>query len=193
MLRWGTAGALICDAVDGGRFLQALDVVALVDAAARAEADGAAAVFVSEGPLGDPFVLAAALSVSVPRVLLGTRVALPPYGRHPTLLAREATSLDLVCDGRAVLCFVPPFGEQLAEAVALCRAMWRDGTAHSAGPEFPVPGAVNLPRPATAHSPLLALDLTGFAAGSAPPAVDGLADLLLLPTDDPAVCRLECV
>jgi alkanesulfonate monooxygenase SsuD/methylene tetrahydromethanopterin reductase-like flavin-dependent oxidoreductase (luciferase family) len=175
-----------------GKFLQADDVVGLGDAGRQAEADGAAAVFVSRGTLGDPFVILAALSVTLPQVLLGARVGSPPRGRHPALLARESTSLDLVCDGRSVLCFVPPFGDELAEAIALCRAMWRDGTATTEGPAFPVSGAVNRPGPAGADSPLVALDLTG-SGGSVPPGLAGLADLLLLPTSDAAVCHLERV
>lgn len=192
VLKGRSAGALICVAVEG-RFLQAEDVAGLREEALRAEADGAAAVFVSEGALGDPFVLAAALSVSVPRVLVGTRLASPPQGRHPTLLAREATSLDLVSGGRAVLCFAPPFGEVFAEAVALCQAMARDGTAISDGPAFPVPGAVNKPAPSGKDRPLLALDLSGGEPLSAPPGLDGLVDLLLWPTDEPSVCRMERV
>jgi alkanesulfonate monooxygenase SsuD/methylene tetrahydromethanopterin reductase-like flavin-dependent oxidoreductase (luciferase family) len=176
-----------------GTFLQADDVAGLHAAAKEAEADGAAALFVGEGVLGDPFVLAAALSVSVPRVLLGARVASPPQGRHPTLLARETTSFDLVCDGRSVLCFEPPFGDELPEAIALCRSMWRDGTATSTGPAFPVPGAVNRPGPAGAKSPLVALDLTDPGHRLVPSGLHGVPDLLLLPTDDPVICRLERV
>jgi alkanesulfonate monooxygenase SsuD/methylene tetrahydromethanopterin reductase-like flavin-dependent oxidoreductase (luciferase family) len=175
-----------------GRFLQADDVAGLHAAARQAGADGAVALFVSEGPLGDPFVLAAALSVSVPRLLLGVRVVAPPHGRHPTLLARETTSLDLVCDGRSVLCFKPPFDDDLPEAIALCTSMWREGTATSEGPAFPVSGAVNRPGPASAESPLVALDLTD-PGHPEPPGVHGVTDLLLLPTDDPSICRLERV
>jgi alkanesulfonate monooxygenase SsuD/methylene tetrahydromethanopterin reductase-like flavin-dependent oxidoreductase (luciferase family) len=185
------ASAIICVAVEG-RFLHPDDVAGLHAAARRAVADGAAALFLSEGALGDPFVLAAALSVSVPDVLLGARVVSPPEGRHPTLLARETTSLDLVCGGRSVLCFIPPFGDDLAEAIALCRAMWRDGTATTQGPAFPVSGAANRPGPAGVDSPLVALDLTS-SGGLVPPVSDGLADLLLFPTSDDAICRLERV
>jgi len=150
---------------------------------------GAGAVFVSEAPLGDPIVLAAGLSQAVPDLLLGARLALAPDGRHPAMLARELTSLDLVCGGRSVLCFTPPFDDRLAEAIALCRALWRDGEADSAGPHFPVEHAVNRPRPAGAGSPLIALDLTG---GDARPVhLAGAADLLLHPTDDAALCRVE--
>ena len=117
-----------------GRFLQAGDVAGLRAQAVSAEAQGAGVLFVSEGPLGDPIVLAAGLGPSVPRVLLGARLGLAPDGRHPALLARDMTSLDLVCGGRSVLCFTPPFDDRLAEAITLCRAMWQDGEVASDGP-----------------------------------------------------------
>ena len=101
-------------------------------------------------------MLLAGLSDAVPGMRLGARVTLgagTEQARHPALLAREATSLDLVCGGRTMLCFAPPFGEGLEEAIVLCRAMWRDGTATSEGPVYPVPGAVNRPRPAGEGEP----------------------------------------
>jgi len=172
------------------RFLQAGDVAGLRTEAVGAAADGAHVLFVSRANLGDPFVLAAGLSPSVPGVLLGVRMGLSEDGRHPAMLAREVTSLDLVCGGRSVLCFVAPFDDQLAEAIALCRAMWRQGEADSSGPHFPVHAAVNRPRPAGDGSPLVALDLTG--GDELPPAIlSGAADLLVHRTDDPAVGRLE--
>jgi len=172
-----------------GRFLQGGDVAELRDQAVRAEADGAGAVFVSDGPLGDPVVLAAGLASLVHRVLLGVRTPLTA-GRHPAVLARDLTALDLVCGARSVLCVPPPFGEPetLIEAIGLCRALWREGVADG-GTHFPVVGAVNRPRPATGGSPLVALDLT--ANDEAAPALLGAADLLLRPTGDPAVCSLE--
>ncbi|MGD0748948.1 MAG: hypothetical protein ABSB68_14165 [Acidimicrobiales bacterium] len=172
-----------------GRFLRADDVAGLRAQAGSALEAGAGAVFLGESPLGDPIVLAAGLSPAVPDLLLGVRLALAADGRHPALLARELTSLDLVCGGRSVLCFTPPFDDRLAEAVALCRAMWRDGEATGAGPHFPVEQAVNRPRPPGPGSPLLALDLTG--GEEVPAALAGAADLLLQATDDTAVCRVE--
>jgi alkanesulfonate monooxygenase SsuD/methylene tetrahydromethanopterin reductase-like flavin-dependent oxidoreductase (luciferase family) len=162
-----------------GRLLEEHDAAGLRDAAVRAEAEGADAVFLGNGPLGDPFVLAAALSSFTRRVLLGVRVRLSDNERHPTVLAREATSLDLVCDGRTVLCFLPPFTDGVCEAIALCRALWRDGMAEHGGPEYPVEGAVNRPRP-SAPGPRVALDLT--EGGDVPPAqIVAAADLLLRP------------
>jgi alkanesulfonate monooxygenase SsuD/methylene tetrahydromethanopterin reductase-like flavin-dependent oxidoreductase (luciferase family) len=175
-----------------GRFLAADDLAGLRLQAAEAAAGGAAAVFLSESALGDPFVLAAGLSEVVPDLHLGVRVSLATDGRHPTMLAREATSLDLVCGPRTVLCFEPPptDPEVLAEALALCRSMWRNGEAMSQGPRYPVPAAVNRPVPATATSPLLALDLTGPDTGAAE-ALRGAVDLVLQPTDRVGACLLE--
>ncbi len=172
-----------------GRFLLADDVEGLRAQAARAEAEGVGIVLLSEGPLGDPIVLAAGLSPSVPGMSLGVRLSLSGDGRHPAVLAREVTSLDLVSGGRSVLCFTPPFCDRLVEAIALCRVMWHEGEADSEGPHFPVRSAVNLPRPAGPQSPLIALDLTGD--DEVPASLAGLADLLLHPTDDAIACRVE--
>jgi hypothetical protein len=173
------------------RFIQADDGPGLRAEAVRAEAQGAAAVFLGSGPLGDPVVLAAGLGDLVPGLLLGARIDLPADGRHPAMLARDVTSLDLVCGGRSVLCFAPPFTGELAEAISLCRAMWRAGDVVRAGPNFAVHVAPNRALPAREGSPRIALDLT---AGDGPPDdVAGRVDFLLYPTAVPAVCRLEKV
>jgi alkanesulfonate monooxygenase SsuD/methylene tetrahydromethanopterin reductase-like flavin-dependent oxidoreductase (luciferase family) len=178
-----------------GRFLQADDLAGLCAEATRAGARGAGAVFLSDGPLGDPFVVAAGLAPLLPGMLLGARTRLTPEGRHPAMLAREVTSLDLACGGRSVLCFVPPFTDALPEAIDLCRAMWRPGEVASDGPFFPVHAAASRPRPMGAGSPRIALDLT--AGDELPPFLVGAADLILRPigggADGAAACRLERV
>jgi alkanesulfonate monooxygenase SsuD/methylene tetrahydromethanopterin reductase-like flavin-dependent oxidoreductase (luciferase family) len=175
-----------------GRFLQAADVDSLRAEAVEAASQGAAAVILSEGALGDPIVLAAGLAPLLPDVLLGVRIALGRGDRHPAMLARDITSLDLVCGGRSVLCFGPPFTEPLAEAVSLCRALWQAGEVVSDGPHFPVRAAANRARPAGERAPLIALDLTG--GDTLPGAVAGSADLLLRPRPEaPDACLLERV
>jgi alkanesulfonate monooxygenase SsuD/methylene tetrahydromethanopterin reductase-like flavin-dependent oxidoreductase (luciferase family) len=171
-----------------GRILEAEDAGRLRDDAARAEAEGCDAVIVREGSLGDPVVLAAGLSPSLPRVLIGVQVQLSTDDRHPAVLARDVTTLDLVCGGRSLVCFGPPFDDELAEAIDLCRALWREGEATREGPHFPVRAAVNRPRPAGEGSPLIALDLTRGeeTAGS----VASAADLLLRPTGDAGLCEM---
>ena len=194
------SGAVSCLAVDAGplRILEAEDVAGLRAEAARARKDGIGAVRLASGPLGDPFVLLAGLSDAMPGVTLVARVVLSEDGRHPTLLAREATSLDLVDGGRTVLCFAPPFDEGLDEAIGICRAMWRDGTATNEGPIYPVTGAVNRPRPAGEGSPLIALDLTGSGARDEAGGSAALADMVIVRDEaggqaDGGVWRLERV
>lgn len=175
-----------------GRFLQASDTAGLRAEAARAGVEGAAAVFLSEDALGDPIVLAAGLGPVIPGMLLGARIGLDPEGRPPAMLARDLTSLDLVCGGRSVLCFAPPFTEQLAEAISVCRVLWRSGEARSDGPHFLVHAAANRSRPVQAGSPLVALDLT--AGDQVPAFLVGVPDVLLRPASNgPAACRLERV
>ena len=170
------------------RFLQADDVAGLREQAEWAEANGAGAVVIGEGPLGDPVVLAAGLSSSVHRALLGVRTSLTS-GRHPAVVAREMTTLDLVCGGRSVLCAAPPFGrpEALREAIELCRALWRQGVADG-GEHFPVERAVNRPRSFTDASPMVALELA--PTGELPEALVGVADLLLHPSPERSVWRM---
>ncbi len=193
MMQGCSPGVLTSLAVEG-RFLQAGDVAALREQAVGADAAGAGAVFVGEGTLGDPVVLLAGLSPAVSRVLLGPRLRLAPGGRHPAMIARELTCLHLVSGGRSILSFTPPFTppftEALVEAIVLCRAMWRDGEAASDGPHFPV-RAVCRPRPSGTRGPLVALDLTAEGGREPPTSLVRLADYLLRPTDDAAVCRLE--
>jgi alkanesulfonate monooxygenase SsuD/methylene tetrahydromethanopterin reductase-like flavin-dependent oxidoreductase (luciferase family) len=173
--------------------LQAKDVATLRAEAMRAREEGIEAVLVGQGPLGDPFVLLAGLSDAVPGLTLAARVVLGEDGRHPTLLAREATSLDLVDGGRTVLCLGPPFGEGLDEAIRICRAMWREGTAQSEGPVYPIGDALNRPTPAGDGSPLIALDLTGPGARDEAGGSAALADMVVVrdETGDGAAFRLE--
>jgi alkanesulfonate monooxygenase SsuD/methylene tetrahydromethanopterin reductase-like flavin-dependent oxidoreductase (luciferase family) len=174
-----------------GRFLRAPDVAGLRREAVRAESDGVDAVFVSEGPLGDPVVLAAGLSDSATAVMIGARVHLADGGRHPAMLARDLTSLDLVSGGRSVLCFRPPFdpAERLAEAIALCRALWHDDDGTTEGTYFRVKAPKNRARPATSSSPLVALDLS--ASVDAPASLTVLADLVLRADSETGWVRME--
>ena len=138
--------ALTCLAVEG-RFLQAGDTAGLRAEAVQAEAEGAAAVFLRAGDWATPSSWRPGWRPIVPRVLLGARVQLVPQERHPAMLARDITSLDLVSGGRSILCFAPPFIESLEEAISVCRALWRSGEAITEGPHFPVRAAANRSRP----------------------------------------------
>jgi hypothetical protein len=196
-MTWETRlGVLVCDAVEG-HFLRADTMAELRAQALRAQAGRAAAVFVSQGPLGDPIVLAAGLADLVPEVQLGVHIGLAEDGRHPAMLARDLTSLDLVCQGRSVLCFQPPFTEPLAEAITLCRALWHVGAVASGAPHFPAQAPASRARPSSEETPLVGLDLTEGDASPSSPGVPSdlidLVDLVLRSTPDPTVCRMEPV
>jgi alkanesulfonate monooxygenase SsuD/methylene tetrahydromethanopterin reductase-like flavin-dependent oxidoreductase (luciferase family) len=169
----------VCDAVEG-LFLDDLDLDALSARAERARRAGIDVVFLADGPLGDAIVLAGGLAATTPDLLFGVRTALgaAPH-RHPTVLARDLTTLDLVTGGRALLAFMSPFTPAVAEAIALCRGMWHEGIGVGDGPHFPVVGAINRPLPQRLGGPPIALDLTDGAVPD-----QGLiarADLVLLP------------
>jgi alkanesulfonate monooxygenase SsuD/methylene tetrahydromethanopterin reductase-like flavin-dependent oxidoreductase (luciferase family) len=170
----------VCDAVEG-RFLDQLDIAALRAAVTRAEPDGIDAVFLTDSAMGDAIVVAAGVAAGLaPGVLLGVRISLgdQPH-RHPTVLAREMTTLDHVSAGRSALAFAAPFSDATAEAITLCREMWRTGTASSEGPHYPAAGAINRPLPARPGGPPIALDLT---AGQTPDAsLLHRCDLVLVP------------
>ena len=173
----------MCDVVEG-LFLSGPDVGALRVAAERAGRDGIDVLFLRDGPLGDAIVLACAVGAWVPGILLGVRIDLEngPH-RHPTVLAREMTTFDRVCGGRAVLAFTGPFTEATVEAAALCREMWTSGVAVGAGPHYPVAGAINRPLPERVGGPPIALDLTDgpMAAPGAATGLLALCDLVLVP------------
>ncbi len=126
----------------------------------------------------------------VPDLLLGVRVELGPAERHPAMLGRDLTCLDLACGGRSVLCFAPPFTEQLAEAAHLCRALWRAGEVVGSGPHYPVQAAAGRARPTGERSPLIAFDLT--RGDELPDFLAGAGDLRLRAViGTPETCLME--
>jgi hypothetical protein len=179
-----------------GLFLNDVDVDTLQADARRARDDGVGVVFLADGPLGDAIVLAAGLAAGLaaeagarpaagaPDLFFAVRQQLGsvPH-RHPTVLAREMTTLDHVTGGQAMLAFLGPFTPSVAsataEAVALCRDMWRKGIGISEGPRYPAAGAVNRPLPHRPGGPPIALDVTD---GSVPDrALLSACDLVLVP------------
>jgi hypothetical protein len=176
---------IVCDAVEG-RLLSERDTAGLRATAERAGREGVEILFLENGPLGDAIVLATAVGSWVPGVLLGVRVDLGPQPhRHPTVLAREMTTFDRVCGGRAVLVFTPPFTGATTEAATLCRVMWTEGVAAGTGPHYPVAGAINRPLPERVGGPLIALDMIDAPGAAPPPALLALCDLVLVPAGAP--------
>ncbi|MGH8981276.1 MAG: LLM class flavin-dependent oxidoreductase [Acidimicrobiales bacterium] len=160
--------------------------------AARAAADAGAGVVWFRGAGGpatlscDACTIAAAAVDQVPGVHLGV-VSSVPLERHPAVLAREVTALDVVSDGRAAVLLqwsasdrssgIVEVSEQFAEAVAVCSAVLREEDPVFEGRHFHVAGALNRPPPVQEGGPPVfsgapagpaalasARDATGFGA-----------------------------
>ncbi len=171
----------MCNAVEG-RILEPSTLDELITTATTVDTGHVDALFIGDGLLGDAITLAAAIAGRTARILIGIRSEpeVHPH-RHPTVLARDMTTLDLLCHGRAVLVFGGPFSQDTTEAAALCRDMWRNGVAASEGPTYPVAGAINRPGPYSQQSPQMALDLTKGHEPSLE--LLALADLVLIPAE----------
>lgn len=120
------------------------------------------------GPVSDPmlegYTLLAALAARTSRVSLGTLVTGVTY-RNPALLAKIATTLDVISAGRAILGIgaawneeehdgygfeFPPIGERmdrLEEALQICRAMFTQARPSFEGRHYGVHEVLNEPRP----------------------------------------------
>jgi F420-dependent oxidoreductase-like protein len=115
-------------------------------------------------PILEAYTLLGALAARTEQVRLGTLVTGVTY-RNPALLAKMVTTLDVISKGRAVLGIgaawyepehiglgfeFPPVGERmdrLAEAVQVCRALFREEEPSFDGAYYRIAGARNVPRP----------------------------------------------
>src|SRR5919202_1112446 len=112
-----------------------------IDFARRAEAAGAHSVWVTERILDstpDVFVTLGAVAASTSRILIGTSVVLGVL-RPPLLLAKGATSVDVLSNGRLILGLgvgsraedfratevpIEQRGRRMDEAIAICELAW---------------------------------------------------------------------
>ncbi len=158
-LRFGTIGAL--------------DARGARETTARVEALGFDSLWVGDHvafplPILDPLLQLAQAAAFSERLSLGTSVYLLPL-RHPTLVAKQIATLDLLCDGRLVFgvglggefpleyaaCNVPlrERGARMSEAIPLLKRLWSGEPVDSAGPFYPFPAVQLLPRPRQAGGP----------------------------------------
>jgi alkanesulfonate monooxygenase SsuD/methylene tetrahydromethanopterin reductase-like flavin-dependent oxidoreductase (luciferase family) len=123
-------------------------------------------------PIFDGPTLLAALAVTTKRVRIGPLCS-PVTFRHPAILAKILTTVDVVSGGRAILGIgagwdadehhrygfpFPPPSERLGrleDAVQICRAMFDDVPASYRGTYHSIDEAFNVPRPVTERIPIL--------------------------------------
>ncbi len=120
--------------------------------AVAAEQHGAGAVWIADGGC-DPCTLAGGLVPATGRVVLGVVCDLAG-GRHPAVLARDVTALDVTSGGRAGV-LVEGAQSEVDEAVTICRALFAGQTLELAGQHYDVAGAVNRPAPIRPGGPVL--------------------------------------
>ncbi len=192
-----------------------VDLGAWWEAARVASEAGAAVVWFRSAPCGpsahgafgswcDPFTVAAAAVDQVTGTHLGV-VSAVPNERNPSVLAREVTALDLLSQGRSAVrvCWTSPAhvvgpGDvpadeplaQLAEAVAVCKAVLCDEDPRFQGVYYHVAGAFNRPPPIQTGGPSIFADVPIVVASQA--AQRGVRDLdgldLLLGSATAVVC-----
>ncbi|MEO8228656.1 MAG: LLM class flavin-dependent oxidoreductase [Chloroflexota bacterium] len=127
------------------------------------------------GSSWEPLTLAAALAWRVPGKWLGEAVLSNTF-RHPAVLAKQATALDLITGGRFILGLgagwhqgehdafgiaLPPVGERISRLESAVRVIRALGSAAAAGrpgvtladPFYPLRDALNLPAPVTPGGP----------------------------------------
>jgi len=124
------------------------------------------------GPIFEGWLTLAAWAQATERATVGLMVGANPF-RNPAIVAKMATTLDHISNGRAVLGigaawfetehrglgieFGASPGERLRwleEAVPIMRGMF-DGRRPNGGPRYPVAEALNLPAPVQDHLPIL--------------------------------------
>jgi alkanesulfonate monooxygenase SsuD/methylene tetrahydromethanopterin reductase-like flavin-dependent oxidoreductase (luciferase family) len=127
------------------------------------------------GPSWEPLTLVAALARQVPGKWIGMAVLSNTF-RHPGVLAKQATALDIITGGRFIVGLgagwhqgehdgfgipLPPIGERISRLESAVRVIRALGSAAAAGPPgvtladpfYPLREAVNLPAPATPGGP----------------------------------------
>lgn len=133
-----------------------------------------------DAPMPEGWVLLGGLAAATRTIALGTLVTGALY-RNPALLAKMATTLDVVSGGRAVLGLgagwqedeyrAYGFGDalpgarerldRLEDALRIARAMFRGGEAVVIGRRTSVDGALNVPAPVQPHGPRILVGGSG--------------------------------
>jgi len=121
-------------------------------------------------PILEAYTLLGALAARTEHVQLGTLVTGVTY-RNPALVAKMVTTLDIISNGRAILGIgaawyepehdgygfaFPAAGERLdrlAEAVQICRALFREDRPTFNGRYYSITDARNVPRPVRPGGP----------------------------------------
>jgi hypothetical protein len=134
--------------------------------AVTAEQHGAGAVWIADGGC-DPCTLAGGLVPATDHAILGVVCELAG-GRHPAVLARDVTALDVTSGGRAGV-LLDGTASEIEEAVTICRALFAGRSLQFTGQHYDVDGAVNRPVPIRPGGPVLLMQPSTTAPSAASP------------------------
>ncbi len=144
-----------------------------LEQAQRAEELGFDSLWISEHmlffvPTFDAITVLAAFAARTQRILLGSAVLLLPL-RHPTVVAKEVASLDIISNGRIILgvgvggefprefvaCGVPvkERGRRTDEAIEVMRRLWSESGVNHEGRFFRLEDANMQPKPVQKPGP----------------------------------------
>ncbi len=144
-----------------------------LEQAERVEELGFDSLWVSEHmlffvPTFDAITVLAAFAARTQRILLGSAILLLPL-RHPTVVAKEVASLDIISNGRIILgvgvggefprefvaCGVPvkERGRRTDEAIEVMRKLWSESGVNHEGRFFRLEDATMRPKPVQKPGP----------------------------------------
>jgi probable F420-dependent oxidoreductase len=141
-----------------------------------------------DSPIPDPILPLAYVAGITKKIRLGTGILILPQ-RHPTYVAKEIATLDVLSGGRAILgigvgwlreefdALGIPFEERAArtrESVEAIRSLWKEGTSTFEGKYFRWPAVESNPKPVQAGGvPIVIGGHTDLAAKRAARYCDG--------------------
>src|ERR1700680_3839281 len=129
-------------------------------------------------PMMEAYTTLGALAASTTRVKLGTLVTGVTY-RNPAILAKQATTLDVISGGRAIFGIgaawnedehkgygvdFPPIGrrmDRLDEALTIAKLMFTEDRPSFEGKYYKIARALNVPRPVQPGGPKILIGGTG--------------------------------
>jgi alkanesulfonate monooxygenase SsuD/methylene tetrahydromethanopterin reductase-like flavin-dependent oxidoreductase (luciferase family) len=148
-----------------------VDLLSLAEVARLAEDSGLGTLWLVEGGTGglDPMPLAGSLAGATTTLGLGVMIR-PSRGRHPSVIARDLTALDLLTGGRAAVALVedgvgPIDIARLGEAASMLRLLFGAEEVTTAGRFYEVAELTTRPRPVSAGGPPIVVGVLGRDQG----------------------------
>ena len=145
--------------VGAGRRKTDSDSIALGEVARLVEDAGIGTLWLTEAaPDGfDPVPLAGFVARRTSRLGIGI-VVRPSRGRHPSVVARDVTTIDLLTDGRAAVAVLedgrgPLDVDRVTEATAILHRLLTEDEVTVAGQFYEVAELTTRPRPVHSHGP----------------------------------------